>query len=123
MEDTAPTLLDRRWSRVAALAFAILLLAIIAGGAYWFEHSGSSSHEDPVGIAEGFVSRRIPPGYTPHFNSPEWTQVRQDGRNYIVSGWLQALGRQGDLITMNYTVELRKSPQGWSAEHVDMTPQ
>jgi hypothetical protein len=123
MEDMAPTLLDRGWSRFAALVFAILLLAIIAGGAYWLQRPGSHATDDPVGIAESFVSRRIPDGYTAHFNPPEWTQVRREGPKYIVSGWLQAVGRVGDLVSMSYRVELRESPGGWTAEHVELTQQ
>jgi hypothetical protein len=123
VEDSAPTLLDRRWTRIAAIAFAFLLVALVAGGVYWFERAGSRPSEDPVAIAQSLVLQQLPEGSTPHFNPPEWTQMRQLGRKYVISGWLQTVSREGEVVAMNYQVELMDGPQGWSADYVDLTVQ
>lgn len=123
VNDGPPSLLDKRWVRFAAIAFAVMLAGLIGGGGYWLQHTGSDKPGDLAGIAQGFVLRRLPDGYVPHFNPPEWSQVRLDGKKAVVTGSLQAVSRQGELVGVGYTVEMTRHPGGWAADRVELTPQ
>lgn len=120
MESSVPRLLDQRWVRIAGIGFAILLTALVGAGAYWLAQSGAGQDVDPISIAQTVVSRRLAAGLTPHFSSRELTKVQHDGQRYIVSGSLQAVGQQGEVVGIDYTVELLKGPDGWSSGKVDL---
>jgi heme/copper-type cytochrome/quinol oxidase subunit 1 len=106
-----------------------ILLVVMGMAAYGIKgyrsSSGTDETDEAVKAAQRIVRAQFGLGVVTHFAERRWSKVEREGDQYIVSGWLEALPKNGaDGATYDYSCAVFRNPDGdWTALRMDLQPQ
>ncbi len=121
-------LLQRRRDRTLTTLAVGLLLAVMAGTAYWVMRSHAPDAEELRGIAQEAVKRTVQDQLGPNllcrFGEASETRVERTAEDaYDVSAEVSAVGLDGRGKRFSYLCSVKRSPEGnWEAVKVTLTP-